>query len=279
MSHRLVDFFFLCLIVFLPLSLVLIVLAGLTWCLPEALNFGVRHVSLADFDVGNIFPWLWLSARSVTLKFGPFNDLRSPDWAQILFRISGYTGLIEISTVPSLGELIFFGFFIYCLTLICFTYKYSSHAFRLTMWSVNVPRVILMLPMSKILWLPTLFPSLHSASPAGITLLNTSCTNPSQFSMDVNSNIVQPYDRSTDKTLRSLKGHTKKINYEILSRSPHKLYLRSPLSTKHTLYLIFNQISRLTPSDAAFTSLAIHPDGTLLALGTPTSTKQIYDVQ
>ena len=133
--------------------------------------------------------------------------------------------------------------------------------------------------MSKILWLPTLFPSLHSASPAGITSLNISCTNPSQFSMDVNSNIVQPYDRSTDKALRSLKGHTKKINYEILSRSPHKLYLRSPLSTKHTLYLIFNQISQLTPSDAAFTSLAIHPDRTLLALGTLTSTKQIYDVQ
>ena len=32
----------------------------------------------------------------------------------------------------------------------------------------------------------------------------------------------------------------------------------------------FNQISWLQPSDAAFTSLAIHPDGTLLALGTQT---------
>jgi hypothetical protein len=32
----------------------------------------------------------------------------------------------------------------------------------------------------------------------------------------------------------------------------------------------FNQIFRLPPSNAAFTSLAIHPDRTLLSLGTPT---------
>jgi pre-mRNA-processing factor 19 len=41
----------------------------------------------------------------------------------------------------------------------------------------------------------------------------------------------------------------------------------------------FNQIFWLAPSDAGFTLLAIHPDGTLLALGTPASTIQIYDVR
>jgi pre-mRNA-processing factor 19 len=54
--------------------------------------------------------------------------------------------------------------------------------------------------------------------------------------------------------------------------SVDKMYSLHDLTT-------FNQIFWLAPSDAGFTLLAIHPDGTLLALGTPASTIQIYDVR
>jgi pre-mRNA-processing factor 19 len=56
-------------------------------------------------------------------------------------------------------------------------------------------------------------PSLRLASPAGITSLAVSRTNPSQFLMGGNNKIVQLYDRSTDKVLTPLKGHTRKINH------------------------------------------------------------------
>ena len=48
-----------------------------------------------------------------------------------------------------------------------------------------------------------------------------------------------------------------------------------PTNSIFALLTTFNQILRLAPSDIAFTSLAIHPDGTLLALGAHTSTIQI----
>ncbi|KAJ7071444.1 WD40-repeat-containing domain protein [Mycena amicta] len=56
-------------------------------------------------------------------------------------------------------------------------------------------------------------PSLHSASPAGITSLAVSTSNPSHFLTGGNDKVVQLYDRDTDKVLATLKGHTKKINH------------------------------------------------------------------
>ena len=56
-----------------------------------------------------------------------------------------------------------------------------------------------------------------------------------------------------------------------LSSSADKRYSLCDLTT-------LSQIFWLVPSNAPFTSLAIHPDGTLLALCIPTSTIQIYDV-
>jgi len=41
----------------------------------------------------------------------------------------------------------------------------------------------------------------------------------------------------------------------------------------------FTQVYRSAPSDESFTSLAIHPDGALLALGTPSSKIHICDVR
>ncbi|KIJ68708.1 hypothetical protein HYDPIDRAFT_81838 [Hydnomerulius pinastri MD-312] len=172
-------------------------------------------------------------------------------------------------------------------------------------------------------------PSLHSASPAGMTSIAVSRTNPSQFLTGGNDKIVQLYDKSTDKVLASLKGHTKKVNHVafrerdgdntlVLSAGADKIakvwshdsasgeYLPkatirshkgdltglavhptstlvafSSLDKTYSLHELsnFNQVYRSAPSEEAFTSLAIHPDGALLALGTPTSKIQICDVR
>ncbi|KAF9023392.1 Prp19-domain-containing protein [Hymenopellis radicata] len=153
-------------------------------------------------------------------------------------------------------------------------------------------------------------PSLHSASPAGITSLAVSRSSPSQFLTGGNDKIVQLYDRSTDKVLASLKGHTKKINVVAFrEREGENTLLLSGVYPKSTIRVhkgditglaihpvptllalastdktysmhdltTFAQIYRSLPGDEAFTSMAIHPDGTLIGFGTPTSTIQIYD--
>ncbi len=79
----------------------------------------------------------------------------------VIFRVFGSTGFIKTSTVPSLRWGFFF--FIYCLSLICFTYKYSSQHYS------NVADVKTFVATHTI-------PSLHSASPARITSLAVSLT-------------------------------------------------------------------------------------------------------
>lgn len=172
-------------------------------------------------------------------------------------------------------------------------------------------------------------PSLHSASPAGINSIAISHLSPSQFLTGGNDKIVQLYDRSTDKVLASLKGHTKKVNHvafrdrdgeptlllsagsdkiakiwsydspsgEYLPRATitsHKsdltglvvhptstLVAYSSLDKTYSLHELsnFSQVYHSTPADDPFTSLAVHPDGALLALGTPSSKIQICDIR
>ncbi|KAH7915146.1 nuclear matrix protein NMP200 [Hygrophoropsis aurantiaca] len=172
-------------------------------------------------------------------------------------------------------------------------------------------------------------PSLHSASPAGMNSIAVSRVNPSQFLTGGSDKIVQLYDRSTDKVLASLKGHTKQVNHvalreregdntlvlsagadkiakiwshdtasgEYLPKSTirtHKgeltglvvhptstIVALSSLDKTYSLHELsnFSQIYRSAPGDDAFTSLAIHPDGALLAVGTPTSKIQISDIR
>jgi pre-mRNA-processing factor 19 len=172
-------------------------------------------------------------------------------------------------------------------------------------------------------------PSLHSASPAGITSLALSKSQPSQFLTGGNDKKVQLYDRSTDKVLASLKGHTKKINHvafrekdgentillsagadkvarawahdsasgeyvpkstirhhkgELSGLAVHPTSSYFILASTDKTYSVhdisnFSQIFRSAPSEEAFTSLSIHPDGTLIGLGTPSSTIQIYDIR
>jgi len=172
-------------------------------------------------------------------------------------------------------------------------------------------------------------PSLHSASPAGMTSLVISRLNPSQFLTGGNDGVVQLYDRSTDKVLHTLKGHSKKVNHVafresegeptlILSAGADKIakiwahdsasgeYIPkstirthkgeitglvvhptnsivalSSLDKTYSLHELsgFTQVYRSAPAEDPFTSLAIHPDGALLALGTPSSRIQICDVR
>lgn len=172
-------------------------------------------------------------------------------------------------------------------------------------------------------------PSLHSSSPAGITSIAISKINPSQFLTGGNDKIVQLYDRSTDKVLASLKGHTKKINHvalreregeptlllsagadkvakiwahdsasgEYIPKSTIRIHKGEitglavhPTSTLAALASVdktwslhdlttFEPVFRAPESDEAFASMSLHPDGTLIAVGTPTSTIQIYDVR
>ncbi|KAF7310559.1 hypothetical protein HMN09_00598700 [Mycena chlorophos] len=172
-------------------------------------------------------------------------------------------------------------------------------------------------------------PSLHSASPSGITALAVSASNPSQFLTGGNDKVVQLYDRDTDKVLATLKGHTKKVNHVafreaegeptlLLSGGADKIakiwahdtasgeYIPKatirthksditglvvhPTSTlvglasadkTYSLHDLstFQQAYQSSPADDGFSSLGIHPDGALLALGTPTSKIYIYDVR
>ncbi|KAJ3558413.1 hypothetical protein NM688_g941 [Phlebia brevispora] len=172
-------------------------------------------------------------------------------------------------------------------------------------------------------------PSLHSSSPSGITSIAVSKTNPSQFLTGGNDKVVQLYDRSTDKVLASLKGHTKKVNHvafrelegdatlllsggadkvakawsldsasgeyipkgtirthkgEITGLAVHATSTLLGLASSDRTYSLhdlttFDQVYRSAESEEPFTSLSIHPDGTLLAVGTPASTIQIYDIR
>ncbi|KAI0067961.1 WD40 repeat-like protein [Artomyces pyxidatus] len=172
-------------------------------------------------------------------------------------------------------------------------------------------------------------PSLHSASPAGITSIAVSSTNPSQFLTGGNDKVVQLYDRDTDKVLASLKGHSKKIHTvafrehegdptlllsagadkiariwspdsasgEYIPRSTirsHKgevtglavhptstFLVLGSLDKTYSLHDLtsFSEVYRSPQADEPFSSLALHPDGCLLAVGTGTSKIQIFDIR
>ena len=172
-------------------------------------------------------------------------------------------------------------------------------------------------------------PSLHSPSPSGITSIAVSTTNPSQFLTGGNDKIVQLYDRSTDKVLATLKGHTKKITHVafreregeptlLLSASADKAakawahdaasgeYIPKGTIRTHkgevtglavhpsSAYMAlgsldrtwslhdlntFSQLFRSPEGEDPYTSLGVHPDGMLVAVGTPGGTIQVFDIR
>ncbi|KAI0281618.1 WD40 repeat-like protein [Russula aff. rugulosa BPL654] len=129
-------------------------------------------------------------------------------------------------------------------------------------------------------------PSLHSASPAGITSIALSSANATQFLTGGNDGIVQLYDRSTDKVLSSLKGHSKKIHHVAFrEREGQPTLLLSGGADK---------IARVWSSDSAsgeyrprtiikthkgdVAGLAVHPSSTLLFLASHDKTYSIHDL-
>jgi pre-mRNA-processing factor 19 len=129
-------------------------------------------------------------------------------------------------------------------------------------------------------------PSLHSASPAGITSLAVSRTNPSQFLTGGNDKVVQLYDRSTDKVLASLKGHTKKVNHVafrerdgdatlLISAGADKIAKIWSHDTTSNEYI---PKSIIRSHKGELTGLAVHPTSTILALSSTDKTYSLHDL-
>lgn len=129
-------------------------------------------------------------------------------------------------------------------------------------------------------------PSLHSASPAGITALAVSTTHPSQFLTGGNDKVVQLYDKSTDKVLASLKGHTKKVN--------HVAFREAAGSPRLIISASADKVAKVWAHDEAsdeyipkstvrshkgeLTGLAVHPTSTIYALSSTDKTYSLHDL-
>ncbi|KAF8736796.1 hypothetical protein AX14_013895 [Amanita brunnescens Koide BX004] len=129
-------------------------------------------------------------------------------------------------------------------------------------------------------------PSLHSSSPAGITSLAVSQLNPSQFLTGGNDKVVQLYDRSTDKVLASLKGHTKKINHVafreregdptlILSAGADKIAKIWSHDSASGEYI---PKSTIRTHKGEVSGLAVHPTSIILAVSSTDKTYSMHDL-
>lgn len=129
-------------------------------------------------------------------------------------------------------------------------------------------------------------PSLHSSSPSGINALAVSRVNPSQFLTGGNDKIVQLYDRSTDKVLASLKGHTKKVNHVAFrERDGEPTLLISAGADKIAKIWSHDSASEeyipkstIRTHKGDLTGLAVHPTSTILALSSADKTYSLHDL-
>ncbi|KAG6888760.1 hypothetical protein C0992_007551 [Termitomyces sp. T32_za158] len=129
-------------------------------------------------------------------------------------------------------------------------------------------------------------PSLHSASPAGITSLAVSRLAPSQFLTGGNDKVVQLYDRDADKVLASLKGHTKKVNHVALREHDGAPTLLISASADKSCKIWAQDAasaeyipkSTIRSHKAELTGLVVHPTSTLLALSSLDKTYSIHDL-
>ncbi|TFK41281.1 WD40-repeat-containing domain protein [Crucibulum laeve] len=129
-------------------------------------------------------------------------------------------------------------------------------------------------------------PSLHSASPAGITSLAVSRVNPSQFLTGGNDKIVQLYDRSSDKVLASLKGHTKKVNHVAFREREGDSTLLISASADKIAKIWSHDVasgeyipkSTIRSHKGELTGLAVHPTSTILAIGSTDKTYSLHDL-
>jgi pre-mRNA-processing factor 19 len=129
-------------------------------------------------------------------------------------------------------------------------------------------------------------PSLHSASPAGITSLAISRVNPSQFLTGGNDKVVQLYDRSTDKVLASLKGHQKKINHVAFRERDGDATLLISAGVDKTAKIWSHDTmsdeyipkSTIRSHKGELTGMAVHPTSTILALSSTDKTYSLHDL-
>lgn len=129
-------------------------------------------------------------------------------------------------------------------------------------------------------------PSLHSSSPAGITSIAVSSSSPSQFLTGGNDKIVQLYDRSTDKVLASLKGHSKKVNHVAFrEREGEPTLLLSAGADKIAKVWSHDSASgeyipkhTIRTHKGEITGLAVHPTSTILALSSTDKTYSLHDL-
>lgn len=129
-------------------------------------------------------------------------------------------------------------------------------------------------------------PSLHSASPSGITSLAVSRLNPSHFLTGGNDKIVQVYDRGTDKVLASLKGHSKKVNHVafreresdatlVISAGADKIVKIWAHDSASGEYI---PKSTIRSHKGELTGLAVHPTSTILTLCSTDKTYSLHDL-
>lgn len=129
-------------------------------------------------------------------------------------------------------------------------------------------------------------PSLHSASPSGITSLAVSRSNADHFLSGGNDKVVQLYDRSTDKVLASLKGHTKKINQVALrEKEGEPTLLLSGGADKVAKIWAHDEASQeyipkstIRTHKGEISGLAVHPTSTLLALSSTDKSYSLHDL-
>ena len=129
-------------------------------------------------------------------------------------------------------------------------------------------------------------PSLHAASPAGITSLALSTVQADLFVTGGNDKVVQLYDAAQDKVVAGLKGHTKKVNHVALREKEGETTLVLSASADKT--------ARVWAHDAAsgeyaprqtiklhkgeVTGLFVHPTSTLLGLASLDKTYSVHDL-
>ncbi|KAF9535329.1 WD40-repeat-containing domain protein [Crepidotus variabilis] len=129
-------------------------------------------------------------------------------------------------------------------------------------------------------------PSLHSASPAGITALALSQANPTQFLTGGNDKSIQLYDKATDKVLATLKGHTKKINHVAFrEREGENTILLSAGADKIAKAWAHDAASgeyipkaTIRTHKGELSGLAVHPTSSFFVLSSTDKTYSLHDV-
>ena len=129
-------------------------------------------------------------------------------------------------------------------------------------------------------------PSLHSASPSGITSLALSKTNPSQFLTGGNDKVVQLYDKSTDKVLASFKGHTKKVNHVAFREreGDNTVLLSAGADKTAKAWALDSASGEYIPKTTVRThkgeisGLAVHPTSSFFVLSSTDKTYSMHDI-